>query len=151
MRARLFALLAVCTLLGGCGLFYRSPTVQIADVRVVELGFASGTAEVVLEVDNPNFFGIEVREFAYLLEIEAEEDRWSPLAEGSTDEAVDLPRRSTERVTLEIPFSYDAMGAALRSWWDSGEVGYRIEGDLRGNGPTGELNLPFQAAGRINP
>lgn len=156
-RARPAAPLALLLLggllpvLGGCALFYRSPEVQILDVRVVDLGLTSGTAEVVLEVDNPNFFQLEVRELEYLLEIEEREDEWSSLARGSSDEAVTLPRRSTETVTLEIPFSYEALGIAMRSWWNTGEVSYRLEGDLRGRGPTGEMNVPFRAIGRMTP
>lgn len=122
---------------------------HLADVRVIGLGFTSGIAEVVLEVDNPNYFRLEVHEFRYLLEIEDAQRRWSPLARGSSDESVRLGRRSSERVTLEIPFSYQVLGTALRSWWESGELSYRIEGDLRGRGPTGEMNLPFRATGQM--
>jgi LEA14-like dessication related protein len=149
---RSFAVFALVLpfLVGGCsGLLYRSPTVEIADVRVVGLGLTSGTAAVDLQVDNPNFFRLEVRELEYLLEVEDSGNRWSRLAEGRSDERIRLGRRSTETVTLEIPFSYGALGLALRSWWETGSVGYRLEGDLLGRGPTGEVRVPFRSSGRM--
>jgi LEA14-like dessication related protein len=151
LASRAAGVVLLAGLIGGCALFYRNPTVQIADVRVIGLGFTSGTAEVLLRVENPNFFQLEVHEFEYVLEIEDRYDRWRPLAEGRSEERVRLPRRSTETVTLEIPFSYEALGVALRSWWDTGEVTYRIEGDLIGRGPTGGMNLPFRASGQMRP
>ncbi len=141
----------VVILLGGCSLFYRSPSVVIADVRVVGLGFTSGTAEIILEVDNPNFFHLEVREFQYLLEVEGREDRWSRLAEGRTAESIRLPRRSVERVTLEVPFQYEAVGTALRSWWDTGAMNYRVQGDIVARGPAGRVDLPFRSTGSLTP
>jgi len=138
-------------LLGGCAVFFRSPSVSIADVRVVGLGLTSGTAEIHLEVDNPNFFQLEVREFHYLLEVEGRNDAWSRLAEGSSLESIRLPRRSTEQVTLQVPFSYDAIGVALRSWWDTGSMSYRVQGDLRARGPMGNRDLPFRASGKMTP
>ncbi|MFW5904654.1 MAG: LEA type 2 family protein [bacterium] len=120
-------------------------------MRVVSLGLNAGMAEVVLEVDNPNFFSLEVREFDYRLEVEDGEDRWANLAQGSTRESVTLPRRGIERVALEVPFDYEAVGAALRSWWNTGSVPYRIEGALSARGPGMVREFPFQARGRMAP
>ena len=150
LRSFAVLVLALPFLLGGCsGLLYRSPTVEIADVRVIGLGLTSGTAAVDFQVDNPNFFRLEVRELEYLLEVEDAGNRWGRLAEGRSDERIRLGRRSTETVTLEIPFSYGALGLALRSWWETGSVGYRLEGDLLGRGPTGEVRVPFRSSGRM--
>jgi LEA14-like dessication related protein len=137
--------------IGGCAALFRSPTVEIVDVRLVGLGLSSGTAEVTLEVDNPNLFRLEVREFSYLLEIEGSNDRWTRLAEGSSLERVELPRRSTEEVRLRVPFEYGGLGTALQSWWNTGQVNYRIAGDIRARGPGGERDLPFRARGQMAP
>jgi LEA14-like dessication related protein len=150
LRSLAILALALPVLVGGCsGILYRSPTVEISGVRLVGLGLTSGTAAVDLQVDNPNFFRLEVRELEYLLEVEDAGSRWSRLAEGRSEERIRLGRRSTETVTLEIPFSYGALGSALRSWWETGSVGYRLQGDLLGSGPTGELRVPFRSSGRM--
>lgn len=151
MAFRPVVLLAAVLALGGCALFYQTPSVEIVDVRVVGLGFTSGTAEVILEVENPNHYKLEVRELRYLLEIEERSDLWRRLAQGISSEHVELPRRSSRTVSLRVPFEYDAVGAAVRSWWNTGEVTYRIQGDLKARGPGGERDLPFRARGTMAP
>lgn len=135
----------------GCSLFYQEPTVRIADVRLAGVGLSSGTAEIEFEVENPNIFALEVRRLSYLLEVEGRGDRWSPLAEGVTAESIRLPRRSTEEVTIQVPFRYEAVGVALRSWWETGDLSYRLRGDIETRGPLGSVELPFRAEGRMRP
>jgi LEA14-like dessication related protein len=149
--AQVFVLLVLGVVLGGCALFYRSPQVQIADVRVVQLGFTSGTAEVKLDVTNPNRFGLEVRELAYLLEVAEREDLWTELARGQSSERVRIGRRSTREVTLAVPFQYRGAGSALRAWWETGEIRYRVRGEIKARAPTRTIDLPFRAEGTVVP
>lgn len=137
--------------LAGCALFYRDPTVTIADVRVLSLGFTGGTAEVVLEVENPNRFDLEVRGFDYRLEIREGPESWTELAQGVSEERVRLQKRSTDQVALTIPFRFQGVGSALRSWLQTGEIGYRMQGTVRARGPTGEVSLPFRSQGTLKP
>lgn len=148
---RALGLFLLPLLLGGCALFFRNPVVEIVEVRLVSLGFTSGTAEVVLELENPNFFSLEVREFDYLLEVENGDGGWARLARGDTREITKLPRRSTERVALEVPFDYEALSTALQSWWSTGEVSYRIEGAVTARGLGSQREFPFQARGQMAP
>lgn len=150
---RPLALAAALLILSGCALFFRNPEVRIVDVRVVGLGFTSGTAEVLLEVDNPNRFGLEVRGLDYLLEVGTPSDleRWDTLAVGFHADTVHLPRRSEEQVAIQIPFRYRALGTALTAWMQGGDIPYRIEGELKARGPGGERDLPFRSRGNIRP
>jgi LEA14-like dessication related protein len=150
---RALALLLVLALTGACALFVRSPEVAIADVRVVGLGLTGGTAEVLLEVDNPNRFGLEVREFRYLLEVAdpARPDRWDTLAVGVSADTVHLARREVTVVPLRIPFRYSALGTALRAWMGGGDVPYRIEGSVRARGSGIQRDLPFRSQGTLVP
>lgn len=149
LRAPAMALLTL--VLAGCALFYRDPTVTIADVRVLSLGFNGGTAEVILEVENPNRFDLEVRGFEYRLEVRDGPERWTELAEGASEERVRLQKRSTDEVALTIPFRFQGVGSALRSWLSTGEIGYRMQGTVRARGPTGEVSLPFRSQGTLIP
>jgi LEA14-like dessication related protein len=145
------ALLIFVVWLGGCTAFYQAPEVTITDVRIVGLGLSAGTAEIHLEVDNPNFYQLEVRRFQYLLEVEGRNSNWSPLAEGVTADTVRLPRRSREDVRLQVPFRYDAVGTAVRNWWETGAMNYRVQGEILARGPMGERELPFRASGSMTP
>ncbi|TVP58876.1 MAG: hypothetical protein EA351_02930 [Gemmatimonadales bacterium] len=145
--------LALLLVLSGCALFYQSPEVRITDMRVVGLGLTSGTAEIDVEVDNPNRFAIEVRGLEYLLEVSdgAARARWDTLATGFSADTVRIARRSTDKVTLQIPFRYQALGVAFRSWLEGGQIPYRIEGEVRARGPGGQRDLPFQSQGQFSP
>jgi LEA14-like dessication related protein len=143
--------LALALLVTGCSLFYRDPEVRIVDVRVVGLGITSGTAEVTLEVDNPNRFALEIREFAYLLEVAEGEDRWTELTRGETLDTIRISRRSVQEVTLPVPFQYRGAGSALRAWFETGRIDYRFQGELTARAPTRTLNLPVRSIGTIVP
>jgi len=148
---RLAGALALVVLAAGCTLFYQDPTVRFVDVRVVGLGITSGTAEVTLEVDNPNRFGLEVREFLYQLEVAEGSERWTELARGETEEAIQIPRRTVQQVTLSVPFQYRGAGSAIRAWLETGRIPYRFQGELTARAPTRTLVLPVRSEGSITP
>lgn len=159
-RRAALALLLVATAVvaPGCALFVKQPRVTIADVRVVSLGLAGGTARVELEIDNPNRFDLTVRTLSYRLEVadgpsgEGSVDRWIPLAqEEEVERSIAAPGRSTVNVEVPVAFEYRALGAALRSLLVDGEVRYRVQGAVRVRGPVGEHRLPFNNIGRMRP
>jgi LEA14-like dessication related protein len=156
-RRRALGALATLVLVGvttaSCALFARSPEVTIADVRVVGLGLTGGTAEVLLEVDNPNRFDLEVREFRYLLEVSDPQapEVWDTLAVGVSADTVRLGGREVTVVPLRIPFRYAAVGTALRAWMQGGGVPYRLEGAVRARGAGVQRDLPFRSRGSLTP
>lgn len=151
--AALALLLGIVATVPACGLFVRSPEVAIVDVRVVGLGITGGTAEILLRVDNPNRFNLEVREFSYLLEIAdpSRPEQWDTLAVGVTADTLILDRRASSVVPLRIPFRYGALGTALRAWMQGGEIPYRLEGEVRARGAGLQRDLPFRSRGSLTP
>lgn len=150
-RARRLAALVPLLLAAGCSWMYEEPSVRILGVRVVGLGLTAGTAEVELEVDNPNRFAFEVREFGYLLEVAEGDDRWTELTRGTAADTVRIPGRTVERVTLPVPFQYRGAGTAIRAWFETGEIRYRFRGELTARAPTRTLVLPLRSEGTIAP
>lgn len=144
---------ALLLAVAGCSLFYRNPQVRIADVRVVGVGLTSGTAEVILEVENPNSFALETRGFRYLLEVsdQSRPERWDTVAVGYVSDTVRIGRRSTEEVPILIPFRYQALGTAFRAWFGDGAIPYRLEGEVQARGAGVERNLPFRSRGTVTP
>jgi LEA14-like dessication related protein len=151
--AVLAMLLAILATVPACGLLVRSPQVAIVDVRVVGLGISGGTAEILLQVDNPNRFNLEVREFSYLLEVAdpSRPEQWDTLAVGVTADTLQLDRRATSVVPLLVPFRYSALGTALRAWMQGGEIPYRLEGEVRARGAGFQRDLPFRSRGALTP
>lgn len=152
--ATFLLLLAGLLPLSGCALFAKEPRVTIADVEVVSLGLLGGRARVALLIHNPNRFDLEVRSFAYRLDVAdglpGEEESWSQLA--SQEELVQqirIPGREQVEVEVPVDFGYAAVGSALRSLLVEGQVRYRVEGSVRVRGPVGEHTLPFRGRGAL--
>jgi LEA14-like dessication related protein len=138
---------------GGCALFFKAPEVRIVGVEVVALGLTSGTAELTLEVTNRGRRDMSIRGLGYRLEVRdpKSEESWSSLAEGFFPDEVLLPGRESRKVTLPVPFQYEALGAALRSFLASGEVPYRVSGDVRVGGSGMAVQIPFRSDGVLKP
>lgn len=150
-----WGVLAVPVLLGAqaCAMFFQAPGVGVAGARVASLGLVSGTAEILLDVDNPNRYGLEVRAVDFALEIEDPdaESGWRELSRGMMADTVDLPSGDTVRVVLSVPFEYRAVGVALTSLLSSGSISYQVSGRAVVKGPTGEHDIPFRDRGTLEP
>ncbi len=152
-RAGVLYLALVLFFLPGCALFFQAPKVRIVGVEVVALGLRSGTAEVTLEVTNRGSRAMSIQGMEYLLEVREPGGGgvWSPLADGSHSDEVLLPGREVKKVALPVPFQYDALGAALRSFLARGEVPYRLSGRVRVGGPGVGVHIPFRSEGVLKP
>ena len=160
-RIVFLALLAGLLLLPGCRLLFQEPSVRILDLELGDVGFTSATADVRLEVDNPNWFKLDILGFAYGLELEdpgeagdgeaaSTEASWVRLAEGRHEEALAVPAGEVAELELEVPFDYEGMGAAVRSFLAQGAIPYRLQGDVEGQLLFWTLDFPFEAGGSID-
>lgn len=150
------AVLAACALLGACSLAFQPPEVRIAEVRLASLGLTQGTAELELEVVNRNRRSLDVQGVRYHLQVrddleEPQEGRWVTLGEGFHSEAVALQGGDTTFVTVDVPFRYRAVGAAIRSLLRRGEVDYRLDGEVEVAGPLGPARVPIRTEGSLGP
>jgi len=146
------ALLAVLVV-AGCSLVFTQPTVRVAGVRVASFGITSGAAELLVEVDNPNGYDLEIRGLDYVLRIEdsGNESGWRELSAGAWPDTVRLPSKDTARLVVNVPFDYSALGAALNAILTRGSIAYDVQGSTRVDGPTGEVHVPFRHRGRLKP
>jgi hypothetical protein len=148
MRWGLLGLLA----LGGC-IFLNSADVTVARVEIASLGVGSGTARVNLEVTNASRGGLDIRGFLYELEVENPDGAggWQQLAEGFYPDTMALSSGQARRVSLLVPFQYEAMGAGFRSFLTRGEVAYRLSGEVWMGGSNAGLTVPFRQEGVLGP
>jgi hypothetical protein len=61
----------VCLAAQACSLAFTPPTVRVAEVRISSVAFTGGSAQVDLEVENPNGYALESRDFRYALAFDA--------------------------------------------------------------------------------
>jgi LEA14-like dessication related protein len=153
--ARLAMLLTMGLLgtLPGCALFFKAPAVEIMEVRVTSLGLSSGTAEVSLQLTNESSREMTIRGVLYEVEVRGPEEggSWATLAEGFFHQPMEIPGNETETVDVPFPFEYAALGQALRSLLSSGEVRYRLRGEVWIGGTSAGLQIPFREEGVLRP
>jgi LEA14-like dessication related protein len=137
----------------GCGLFFETPEVDIAEVRVVSVGLVGATAEVSLNVMNPNGFTLKAKEVRYRLSFSDEDaaQGWHVLTEGLTAEEIQVPARDSAGVRLSVPFRYSDVGRALGSLLDQGELEYRLDGDVKFDAPIKDIRVRFDRRGSFVP
>lgn len=138
----------------GCAAVFTPPSVRVAEVRLASLSLVGGTLQVALDVENPNRFALESREFRYALsfaEPAGGEASWIPLAEGALADTVRIEAGRTGRVTVDVPFDLSTVGAALTRLLRQGELEYRFTGALVAGTPLGSRRVPFDQRGRFRP
>lgn len=143
---------AIATSIGACALFMQSPSVRIAGVRVGGIGLQGATAEIELEVANPNRFSLTSKGLDYTLAFEegdAGGGRWQTIAEGASEEVLTVAGEDTSRITLGVPFRYEDVGRALLRLRERGELQYRLTGGVRFDGPLRDVRVPFEKTGDI--
>ena len=139
-----------------CSLAFQEPTLRVTEVTVTSLDLTGGTAVVVLDVENPNPFGLTSREFRYNLAVagdtvDAAAGDWTELVRGARLDAVEIPGGETRSVRLETPFEYASVGRALLRLLRSGSLEYRFFGSIRFDTPIGEVGAPFDERGTFRP
>lgn len=148
--------LALATLVfaAGCALAFRKPTVSVGEVRLASMGLARGTLLVRLEIDNPNRYALESRDFSYALafsEGTAPQPVWTTLAEGRLDGVVRAEAGAVTPVDVPVPFDVASVGAALARLLRRGELEYRFSGVLVAGTPLGTKRIPFDQRGLFRP
>ena len=153
---RILRVLATVGLVGltqGCFPFYQAPAIEIVGVEVISLGLSSGTVEVAIEVTNKGAREMKIRGFLYEVDVRGPDEGagWATLAEGFFDQALVIPGGEIQMVRVPVPFEYAALGDALRSLLASGEVPYRLKGEVWLGGNSTGLQFPFRHEGVLKP
>lgn len=157
-RAALVAILAAG--LSGCASLVKEPSVSLAQVSLASIGISGATARVELEVYNPNSFGLNARSVEYGLSFDPEgrpdsvdvpDDAWRTLATGRSAEEVRLSGGETTPVTILVPFSYSEIGTAFSRLLRDGALRYRFSGAFTVGSPIGDLRIPFDRNGLLDP
>lgn len=145
---------AAILLLAGCALAYTAPRVAVGQVRLASMGLTGGALAVSLEIENPNRYALESRDFRYALsfaEGSPGSPEWRTLAEGRLDRVVRVNAGAVEPLEVLVPFEAAAVGAALARLLRQGELEYRFTGELLAGTPLGTKRIPFDERGLFRP
>jgi LEA14-like dessication related protein len=141
----LSSLLAVAAL-GGCaalGNTLKEPDVRLERVVVRDVGVRGGSLDLVVEVDNPNGFDLRGTEVELGFDVEG-----SHVGDVRYDDDFSVDRGGSTTLTLPMRFEWAGVGSALRTALSSGEIPYRMKGQIRLQTPWGAHSVPFTREGR---
>ncbi|HUK56080.1 MAG TPA: LEA type 2 family protein [Nitrospiria bacterium] len=121
------------------------PTVSIQEVHVTGLSLTGATLTVLVELENPNGFGVTVTTFTYSVALN---DR--PFAQGAAAGPISIKRRSITPVSVPLQTTFKDLEKGLKSLTGSDTVEYRIEGSLAVQSFLGRLEFPYRRTGTID-
>lgn len=157
---RLCALLVLAVASSACASLIQEPRVALAEIGLASVGISGATARVVLDVHNPNGFDLNARAVEYALAFHPSDpgelpsvpdDEWRTLATGRSADAVALTAGQTVAVTLLVPFDYAELGSAAAALLRDRQLRYRFSGSFTVGSPVGDLRIPFDRNGILDP
>jgi LEA14-like dessication related protein len=137
------ALLAGCASLGRQ--VFETPTVSFRDVRVQGVGLRGGQLDVVLDVHNPNGFGLSAQRLTYRVMVDS-----TAIGTGAITQPFEVGGRRTSEVHLPVTFDFANLGAVGRQLLTRGVVNYRVLGDITVGTPLGNFTRPFDRVAQFN-
>lgn len=155
VRALSMLVLPAVMAVSGCSMLVDEPLVRVADVQAASIGLTGGTLRVIVELENPNRFGLKSNYFNYRLELAeepgVETTMWRTLFDGEREGVVEIPSHQTARVEVEVPFEYAEVGVVVGRLLREGELEYRFSGSLEFRTPVGGIHVPFDEQGTFRP
>ncbi|HEY0779637.1 MAG TPA: LEA type 2 family protein [Gemmatirosa sp.] len=124
---------------------FTTPLVSFTDVQINGLGLQGGSLDVVLNVYNPNHYGLSAQRLDYQVLIDS-----VPLGTGAITRKFDVHGSDSTQVRLPVTFSYAGLGSAGRALMARGVVNYRVLGNITVGTPIGNFTRPFDRTGQYN-
>jgi LEA14-like dessication related protein len=141
--ARALALVVAGSLAMGCAALsrqaFRTPTVELRDVRIRSLGLEGGSLDLILSVHNPNAYRIDATRLSYTLTADTLE-----VASGAVTKRVTLEKESANAVELPVRFTMRELLGAAEVLLRKGSVMYVVTGEVTVDTPFGSISKPYE-------
>ncbi len=146
MRSLLLAITALS--ISGCAALLRQafaqPIINVADVRVKQIGLQGGTIDVILEVENPNEFRIDAEKISYNFYVDT-----ARVVTGEINQRLTLEEKGKVTVTVPVTFDSRAVGTAMRYYLQHRALDYKVDGNFTLVTPIGRFTRPYTGQGRV--
>ncbi len=130
--------------LTACTLLYRPPVLELTGLRMGSLGF-SGTEMVAhLNVGNPNFWDVRTVKITYDLTVEGEK-----AGNGVYEKEFVVPAGGTMQLEFPVKVSWSAALGGFKGAMGKGAINTRTTGVITLRAFFGDLDIPYEIAGRI--
>jgi LEA14-like dessication related protein len=122
-----------------------APRVRDASMDWSTLGMSGAEGRMMLELDNLNSFGIEIRAFDFDLSLGGISIANSQLAQPASFAA-----NGTGRIDIPVSISTASLGLAALNMLRSDTLDYAVSGQMHIVTPFGEMNVPLNQQGRTS-
>lgn len=145
LRGTLLALLSAPALAVALPPDLEPPQIELAGVRVLEMGPSRQTLALKLRVHNPNLMDIPLHSLRYQLDLNGE-----PLVRGDRQQPITLPGGKDEIVEVRAVVSAQQIIEQLQQLVGQGDsrIDYRLHGEFRVG--SGSVPMPYEQRGRID-
>lgn len=118
---------------------FRTPTVELRDVRLRGIGLEGGALDLVLDVYNPNEYRLDATKLTYTLLAES-----THVAAGSITKRVTLAKRDHNQIELPLTFTMRELLGAAEVIVRKGRVHYTVKGEVTMDTPFGSATKPYE-------
>ncbi len=149
LAPRIVAALFIVFAGGACATFgrqaFRTPTVELMDIRIKGIGLDGGSLDLVLDVYNPNDYRIDITRLSYTLIADT-----SQVATGVVTRRVTLKSKQPTDVSLPVSFTMRELMGAAEVLLRKGSVDYVVKGDVTVDSPFGSVTKPYEGRARLD-
>jgi LEA14-like dessication related protein len=138
-------ILSAVVLAGCAGLpgVFKDPDVHLDHATVRGMGLTGATMDLVVAVYNPNQFDLRGTRLQVGIDVED-----SHLGDIQYNSDFQVPKADTSLITLPIQFTWSGLAGATRAALGSGDLPYKLDGQLTVATPLGDRKISFTHQGR---
>ena len=140
--------IALLTSIGACSAIseiFREPDVQLERVVVRGLGMSGGKLDLIVDVENPNGFTLHGTKLEVGFDVEGQH-----LGDIAYDDDFSVGENGRTTLTLPLTFGWSGVGSAVRTALGSGDLPYKMKGQVELRTPWGRKEVPFTREGRVS-
>ena len=139
--------IVLLTSVGACSAIrelFKEPDVQLQRVVLRGVGMNGGSLDLIVDVDNPNGFTLHGTKLEVGFDVEGQH-----LGDISYDDEFSVDENGKTTLTLPLTFGWAGVGSAVRAALGSGDLPYKMKGQVELSTPWGRKEVPFAREGRV--
>jgi LEA14-like dessication related protein len=123
---------------------FKEPDVQLERVVVRGVGMTGGKLDLIIDVENPNGFTLHGTKLEVGFDVEGQH-----LGDIAYDDDFSVSENGRTTLTLPLTFGWAGVGSAVRAALGSGDLPYKMKGQVELRTPWGPKEVPFTREGRV--
>jgi LEA14-like dessication related protein len=122
---------------------FKDPDVHLNRVVIRGASLTGGTLDLVIGVMNPNHFELKGTEVQLGFDVQD-----THVGDVDYNSDFQVPQGDSTLLTLPVSFTWSGVSAAVRAALTSGDIPYKMKGQLTLETPLGRRSVPFSREGR---